>query len=282
MTVYAAWGISTRRWDHGACQSTLRRIRPHVNVRGGSFDKRRTIDSVRALCCRRCRSAKPPGSGCGAALRSNPRSGRQRATYKPVVSPGKEVRLQDAPVRVGEVRPDVTSAPPRVGPRSSAKVESRPRRQTPPSASALANAASRHFRGRARDHCCLSVSARHGSAPILSHGCSTSRDVVLECLHCGYSTQVRRALGRRGLSRRWTKRPRWGIHHCRTVTRQRRKGRTWPRRRRPMSGVCQLRYLAREQQDGMGLSCFTKSGSGISVGLLVKGAARGTSFCFLC
>ena len=30
------------------------------------------------------------------------------------------------------------------------------------------------------------------------------------------------------------------------------------------------------------LSCFTKSGSGVSVGLLVKGAARGTSFCFLC
>ena len=30
------------------------------------------------------------------------------------------------------------------------------------------------------------------------------------------------------------------------------------------------------------MSCFTKSGSGVSVGLLVKGAARGTSFCFLC
>ena len=31
-----------------------------------------------------------------------------------------------------------------------------------------------------------------------------------------------------------------------------------------------------------GMSCFTKSGSGVSVGLLVKGAARGTSFCFHC
>ena len=32
----------------------------------------------------------------------------------------------------------------------------------------------------------------------------------------------------------------------------------------------------------VGVSWFTKSGSGVSVGLLVKGAARGTSFCFLC
>jgi len=30
------------------------------------------------------------------------------------------------------------------------------------------------------------------------------------------------------------------------------------------------------------LSRVTVSGSGVSVGLLVKGAARGTSFCFLC
>ncbi len=30
------------------------------------------------------------------------------------------------------------------------------------------------------------------------------------------------------------------------------------------------------------LSRFTNSGSGVSVGLLVKGAARGTSFCLLC
>ncbi len=30
------------------------------------------------------------------------------------------------------------------------------------------------------------------------------------------------------------------------------------------------------------LSRFTNSGSGVSVGLLVKGAVRGTSFCFLC
>jgi len=34
--------------------------------------------------------------------------------------------------------------------------------------------------------------------------------------------------------------------------------------------------------DGEVLSRVTNSGMGVSVGLLVKGAARGTSFCFLC
>ena len=42
-----------------------------------------------------------------------------------------------------------------------------------------------------------------------------------------------------------------------------------------------LRLQRRRPTHRRNLSCFTKSGSGVSVGLLVKGAASGTSFCFL-
>jgi hypothetical protein len=42
------------------------------------------------------------------------------------------------------------------------------------------------------------------------------------------------------------------------------------------------RWTFKAVGDHVAMSCFTKSGGGVSVGLLVKGAARGTSFCFLC